>query len=125
MSIRNFFIIALIGSVSMVSGCKSLWGGDPPVATQPAAPPEPVVVNGMRVSYADVVERTSPAVVRIEAEHKEKVSQQQFPFGDDFFHQFGVPQQNTRPQIAHGLGSGVIVEANGTILTNYHVVEGA
>ncbi|MBK6587869.1 MAG: trypsin-like peptidase domain-containing protein [Acidobacteria bacterium] len=34
-------------------------------------------------------------------------------------------QPNQRPQVERGLGSGVVVEANGTIITNYHVVEGA
>lgn len=86
----------------------------------------PVVVDGMRTSYADVVEKTSPAVVRIEAEHKEKTQPQgQLPGSDDFFKQFQTPRQNQRPQVERGLGSGVVVDANGTIMTNYHVIDGA
>src|SRR5258706_3740458 len=128
MSIKKFFIVALVASVFVISGCKTglLGGEDPPAASQPAAPPAPVVVDGMRTSYADVVEKTSPAVVRIEADHKEKASPRvQSPGGDDFFRQFQIPQQNQRPQIERGLGSGVVVDANRTILTNNHVVEGA
>src|SRR5258706_8530027 len=127
MNLKKIFVITLIVSVSIIAGCKTgLWGGDVPIASQPAAPPAPVVVDGMRTSYADVVEKTSPAVVRIEADHKEKASPRvQFPGGDDFFRQFQIPQQNQRPQIERGLGSGVVVDANGTILTNNHVVEGA
>jgi len=126
MSIKKFFVILLIGSALVISGCKtSLLGGEETPAAPPP-PPAPVVVDGMRTSYADVVEKTSPAVVRIEADHKEKTQPQvQFPGGDDLFRQFQVPQQNRRPQIERGLGSGVVVDSNGTILTNNHVVEGA
>ncbi len=123
MFINKIFVGSLLIAVGLSAGCKSgLFGSDAPAA--PAAPPAPVVVDGVRTSYADVVDRTSPAVVRIEIEHKDKASKVQAP-GDDFFRQFQVPQQNQRPQIERGLGSGVIVDANGTILTNYHVIDGA
>ena len=126
MLIKHFFVTILIVLVAFITGCKTgLLGGEAPTA-QPQAPPPPVVVDGMRASYADVVDKTSPAVVRIEADHKEtKTVSPQFPGGDDFFRQFQTPKQNQRPQIERGLGSGVVIDANGTILTNNHVVEGA
>src|ERR1043166_4950835 len=131
MNIRKLFVTGSIASAALLSACKTnlLAGDDVPAANQqPAQAQAPVVVEGMRTSYADVVEKTSPAVVRIEADHKEKASPHiEFPGGDDFLKQFRMPmpEQNQRPQIQHGLGSGVVVDAGGTILTNYHVVEGA
>lgn len=115
-------------SVGLLStGCSTgLFGSNAPApSTEPPPPVSPVVVEGVRTSYADVVERTSPAVVRIEAEGRgRQQTTEQSPFGDDFFRQFPNPQ-NQRPQIQRGLGSGVVVSADGTILTNAHVIDGA
>lgn len=129
MSIRILTFATLVISLAALSGCKTglLGGIEAPVPSQaPPAPVAPIVVDGTRTSYADVVEKTSPAVVRIEADLKQKAQANapQGP-GDQFFREFQMPQQNRRPQIERGLGSGVVVEANGTILTNFHVVEGA
>lgn len=118
------FLVILAGLTA--SGCKAgLFGSDLPSApAEPVAPPAPLVVEGVRTSYADVVEKSSPAVVRIEAEGRTKQSAvEQSPFGDDFFKRFQNPQQ--RPQIQRGMGSGVVVSADGTILTNAHVIDGA
>ncbi len=120
-------VIILILAGLLASSCKTgLFGQDVPVApSQPAAPAPPLVVEGVRTSYADVVEKTSAAVVRIEAEGKSKPQIQESPFGDDFFKRFQGPQGNQRPQIRRGLGSGVVVSADGSILTNAHVIDGA
>ena len=127
--ISGLFIVL---SVMLFSGCRTnLFSGEEvpaqPTQIQPSAPPAPIVVDGMRTSYADVVEKTSPAVVRIESQIKANASpQQQFPFGaDDFFNQSPQPRQNQRQPLERGLGSGVIVSADGTILTNAHVIDGA
>ena len=129
MNIRNLLLFVTIASAAFVAGCKTnllVGSQEVPVVNQQPVQSAPVVVDGMRTSYADVVEKTSPAVVRIEADHKEKAAPRgQFPGGDDFFRQFQIPMPKQNPRQQHGVGSGVVVDAGGTILTNYHVVEGS
>ncbi len=86
---------------------------------------------------ADLVERASPAVVTILAtqETEAQAAPEQWMFGpgspfEDLFRQFGPPSgaQPGHPKPhAEGvsLGSGFVMEANGYIVTNDHVVDGA
>ncbi|HEY1234631.1 MAG TPA: Do family serine endopeptidase [Candidatus Binatia bacterium] len=85
--------------------------------------------SGPQLSYADVIERAGPAVVTIRSERRVRAPRQ-FPFFDNplFRDFFGgqLPQSRSNPpQVQMALGSGVIVQADGTILTNHHVVDGA
>src|SRR5438309_11137654 len=119
MSYKKFVLIIVLLIFGTSIGCKTnLFGsGEAPAVQQPAAPPQPVSVDGVRTSYADVVEKTSPAVVRIESDIKTKAQAMQFPFGDDNMFRQLPGQQQQRPQLERGIGSGVIVSADGTILT--------
>jgi Do/DeqQ family serine protease len=80
-------------------------------------------INELRLSYAPVVQHVAPAVVNVYAA---KVVQNRNPlFDDPIFRQFfGVPGGGG-PQVQRSLGSGVIVDPSGLVVTNVHVIEGA
>lgn len=83
--------------------------------TAPNRAPPPDLAT-MKMSFAPVVKRVAPAVVNISS--KRVVRAQPDPFFE--FFGGGMP----REQVQGSLGSGVIVRADGIILTNNHVVEG-
>jgi Do/DeqQ family serine protease len=89
------------------------------------------VLSGGRDSYADVVKIVAPAVVTIRTEGRARMAPTGFQDDDllrrFFGEQFGDRgrQGPMRAPRQRGLGSGVIVSADGYILTNYHVVDNA
>ncbi|EJF90092.1 Do family serine endopeptidase [Bartonella melophagi] len=75
-------------------------------------------------SFASLVKKTVPSVVNIYAARQVKVRS---PFEDDpFFEQFFGRYQDNRPlRTQSSLGSGVIVDARGLVVTSYHIIKGA
>src|SRR6186997_558543 len=90
-----------------------------PVAQERRVPMQ----SELRLSYAPVVQQVAPAVVNVYAA---KVVQNRNPLLDDpiFRRFFGVPG-GLGNQVQRSLGSGVIVNGSGLIVTNNHVIEGA
>jgi Do/DeqQ family serine protease len=83
----------------------------------------PTSTQQLQLSFADVVRKTAPAVVNIYSKRKVRN-----PFADDpFFRRFfGAPRGGEKGQrMQTSLGSGVVVRADGIIVTNNHVIAGA
>jgi Do/DeqQ family serine protease len=82
--------------------------------------------NELRLSYAPVVQRAAPAVVNVYA--AKMVAVRNPLFDDPIFRRFfGMPggPGGQGEQVQRSLGSGVIVDASGLVVTNHHVIEGA
>ncbi len=88
-----------------------------------AAPAEtrlPINEGEIALSFAPVVKMAAPAVVNIYA--RKVVAERVSPFANDpFFSQF-FSFGDAAPRVQNSLGSGVILRADGIVVSNYHVV---
>ena len=78
----------------------------------------------IKLSFVPLVKQAAPAVVNIYAQRIIEERRSPFsrdPFFRDFFRNFGQLQ----PRVQNSLGSGVILSADGYVVSNYHVVGGA
>ena len=99
------------------------------VAIAPAQAKErvPQSMAELKLSFAPVVKKVKPAVVNVYARQVVRTRRVPLLFDDPFFREFfggglpGIPQERVR----NSLGSGVIVGADGRIVTNSHVIENA
>ncbi|MBI4561264.1 MAG: peptidase, partial [Candidatus Rokubacteria bacterium] len=91
------------------------------------------MAEALQLAFIQVAEQLRPAVVNLGTVHLAK-GRRPFapnPFAEDpvfrdFFEQFFGPRQGPRGEFRQpSLGSGVIIDARGYILTNFHVVKGA
>ncbi len=98
--------------------------------------PESIIAPAEQLgrAFAAVAAHVKPAVVSVYSEKTVRLQSPdyEFPFGDDFFNQFfggqfdmprspGHPREYKVPQ--RGMGTGMLLDKQGHILTNYHVVQ--
>jgi serine protease Do len=124
----TFVTVALSSAVAFLvgvivagggAGGRSVIGGAPPAAVPPAQRVRAAGASvGTSVNFADVAERINPAVVNIDAAARagrERHRRSDDP--PDAPREFDVPHQ--------GSGSGFVIDPQGFILTNYHVIQDA
>ena len=97
-------------------------GSEPVPASAPVFAASTPATNGPeRVTYAAAVQRAAPAVVNIYTARVVNERVDPSPLGE----LFGNVLPYIRPRIERSLGSGVIIDGSGHIVTNYHVIANA
>ncbi len=107
----------------------ALLAAAPAAAQEVRVPPESRAA--IQQSFAPVVKAVAPAVVNIYTRKTVTVRQRSNPLLDDpffrqfFGDQFGLNQSMPRERVERSLGSGVVIDPDGVIVTNNHVIEDA
>lgn len=117
------FLVGLIVAGSMM---PSPAISAPPRPAVAARVPSPAVAADV-VSFADIAERLNPAVVNIDATSRGSASRRRrfgapLPDSPDLFER---PFDRDREGPRKGAGTGFLIDAEGFILTNHHVIDGA
>jgi serine protease DegQ len=121
-AVAVLFVVSTLKPEWVKRGSAASSGGVVSIISNPS-PALPAVLSGGAVtSYSAAAKRASPAVVSITASKAPRNLRSDDPVFQFFFGDRSR-QSQAEPQV--GLGSGVLVSAEGYLLTNNHVIEGA
>lgn len=119
---RNALVAGMVGAGAM--GAFLLGPQFPNADANPITLEAP---NGAPVSFADLIEQVSPAVVGVRVRTEIEITDRELTDRERFLEQFGLipPQDDPQPREGFGQGSGFFISESGHIVTNNHVIDNA